>query len=425
MGIKKIKVSNFKSFKELEVNLKQFNVFVGANAAGKSSFIQIFDFIRDIIRSGLSNAISMQGGVEYLRNINIGDQEPLKVEIIFDRPNIQKIEKENNDNLLCREAYESKYQFKIDFNGEDYIVKEDQLTLKFKYHEIEKKNQIAEKTRRQKEMGEVILTLLKEDNNLDIKIDKDTLKTDQIKINKDNILPSFVEEISLSDKELILETPFAFIIERSLKEILGGISIYNINPLLSKKATPITGKAELEEDGENLAIVLKNIIENPEKARKFSNIVKDILPFVKNIDIEKFADKSLLFKLKEEYSQKDYIPASILSDGTISTIALIIALYFEEKKIAIIEEPERNIHPHLISKLVDMFIDASKHKQILITTHNPELIKYIDLQDLFLVHRDTSGFSKITKPVENKEVKIFLENDMGIDDLYIQNLLEV
>ena len=71
MGIKKIKVSNFKSFKELEIDLNQFNVLVGANAAGKSSFIQIFDFIRDIIKSGLSNAISMQGGVEYLRNLNI------------------------------------------------------------------------------------------------------------------------------------------------------------------------------------------------------------------------------------------------------------------------------------------------------------------------------------------------------------------
>lgn len=66
--------------------------------------------------------------------------------------------------------------------------------------------------------------------------------------------------------QLNLETPFAFIIERSLREILGGISIYNINPLLSKKATPITGKAELEEDGENLAIVLKNIIEDKNKA---------------------------------------------------------------------------------------------------------------------------------------------------------------
>ncbi|RAK07500.1 putative ATPase [Halanaerobium saccharolyticum] len=425
MGIKKIKVSNFKSFRELEIELNQFNVFIGANAAGKSSFIQVFDFIRDIIQSGLSNAISMQGGVEYLRNIKIGDQQPLKLEIIFDRPNIQKIEKENENNLLCREAYESKYQFAIEFNGEDYKVIEDQLTLKFKYYEVEKQNKIAEKTSNQKELGEVILTLLKDNNNLDIKINKDTLITDQIEINRENILPSFVEEISISSKELILETPFAFIIERSLREILGGISIYNINPLLSKKATPITGKAELEEDGENLAIVLKNIIENRNKARKFTNIVKDILPFVNNIDIEKFADKSLLFKLKEEYSEKEYIPASILSDGTISTIALVIALYFEDKKIAIIEEPERNIHPHLISKLVDMFVDASANKQILITTHNPELIKYIDLRNLFLVHRDPDGFSKITKPVEKKEVQVFLDNDMGIDDLYIQNLLGV
>ncbi len=379
MGIKKIKVSNFKSFRELEIELNQFNVFIGANAAGKSSFIQVFDFIRDIIQSGLSNAISMQGGVEYLRNIMIGDQQPLKLEIVFDRPNIQKIEKENENTLLCREAYESKYQFAIEFNGEDYKVIKDQLTLKFKYYEVEKQNKIAEKTKNQKELGEVILTLLKNNDNLDIKIDKDTLITDQIEINRENILPSFVEEISISSKELILETPFAFIIERSLREILGGISIYNINPLLSKKATPITGKAELEEDGENLAIVLKNIIEDKNKARKFTNIVKDILPFVNNIDIEKFADKSLLFKLKEEYSEKEYIPASILSDGTISTIALVIALYFENKKIAIIEEPERNIHPHLISKLVDMFVDASANKQILITTHNPELIKYTSI----------------------------------------------
>jgi predicted ATPase len=424
VGIKKIKVSNFKSFKALEIELNQFNVFVGANAAGKSSFIQIFSFIRDIIQSGLSNAISMQGGVEYLRNINIGDQQPLKLEIIFDRPNIQKIEKEIGDKLLCREAYESKYEFVIAFEEENYKVIEDQLTLKFKYHEIEKQNKIAEKIEK-KEMGEVVLTLFKEKNNLGIKINKDTLKTDEIKINKENILPSFVEEITISDKELILETPFAFIIESSLKDILGGISIYNINPLLSKKATPITGKAELEEDGENLAIVLKNIIEDQNQARKFSNIVEDILPFVKNIDIEKFTDKSILFKVKEEYSKQDYIPASILSDGTISTIALIIILYFEEKKIAIIEEPERNIHPHLISKLVDMFIDASQKKQILITTHNPELIKYINLEDLFLVHRDTNGFSKITKPVEKEEVRVFLDNDLGIDDLYIQNLLEV
>lgn len=422
MGIKNIRVSNFKSFKKLEIDLNNFNVIIGANAAGKSSFIQLFNFIRNITQSGLSNAISMQGGVEYLRNINIADKEPFLFEAVFDRADIQRIEEENEQKIILRTAYESKYKFSIAFEEKNYKIIEDQLTLKFKYHEVKKD---SSNNSEQREIGEVVLNLLNKKGDLDIEIEKNNLNTDKIKVNKNSILPSFIDETTLSDKELILETPFAFFIERSLREVLGGIAIYNINPLLSKKATPITGKAELEEDGENLALVLKNIIEDKNKARKLSNIVKDILPFVKNVDIEKFADKSLLFKLKEKYIEKEFIPASILSDGTISIIALIIALYFENKKIAIIEEPERNIHPHLIAKLVEMFNDAAKSKQIIITTHNPELIKYIDLENLFLVHRDNDGFSKIIKPIKKEEVKIFLNNDLGIDDLYIQNLLEV
>ena len=43
MAIKKIKISNFKSFKNLEIELGKFNVLIGANASGKSNFIQIFN----------------------------------------------------------------------------------------------------------------------------------------------------------------------------------------------------------------------------------------------------------------------------------------------------------------------------------------------------------------------------------------------
>lgn len=37
MQIKKIKVSNFKSFDEVEIELGRFNVLIGANASGKSN----------------------------------------------------------------------------------------------------------------------------------------------------------------------------------------------------------------------------------------------------------------------------------------------------------------------------------------------------------------------------------------------------
>jgi predicted ATPase len=423
MGIKRIKVSNFKSFRDLEVNLSNFNVFIGANASGKSSFVQIFDFLRNISKNGLSNAISMQGGIEYLRNINVGSDNPLSFEIKVDSPKIRRIEKETDKTLIYREAYETKYNFTINFsnkNSEEFEIIKDELIIKFKYYRDFNKNKNV------KEIGAVNLILFNNKGKLDVEIEKKNFKNiNNFELKRESIIPPFFNDIDLTKRQLILETPFAFFIEPPLEEILDGISIYNINPTLPKRATPITGKAELEEDGSNLAIVLKNIIENKEKERKFSNLIKDILPFVDKMDVEKFADKSLLFKLKETYILNEYIPASLLSDGTINITALIIALYFEQKKIAIFEEPERNIHPHLISRIVEMFSDASSKKQLIITTHNPEIIKHINLENLFLVHRDKDGFSRITKPVEKEEVKLFLENDMGIDDLYIQNLLEV
>ena len=82
------------------------------------------------------------------------------------------------------------------------------------------------------------------------------------------------------------------------------VAIYDFDPKLSKKATSITGKAELEEDGSNLAIVLKRIMEDESAKRKLVNFLQDLLPFVSGLEVEKFANKSLLFSLSEELREK-------------------------------------------------------------------------------------------------------------------------
>ena len=81
MFIKRIRVKNFKSFKDLDLELGKFNVIIGANASGKSNFLAIFKFLRDIVQHDLENAISLQGGCEYLRNLNIGKSDNLYFEI--------------------------------------------------------------------------------------------------------------------------------------------------------------------------------------------------------------------------------------------------------------------------------------------------------------------------------------------------------
>ncbi len=418
MGIKKIKISNFKSFKDLEVHLNDFNILIGANASGKSNFIHVFEFLRDIANFGLDDAISMQGDIEYLRNINIGDKNIFSVEITSsygeDRGYFGK---EVDDDIIGIEMSEVFYKFSIQFykGKSGYKIIEDKLSVIFGLLKLHKKKQKKEK------VGEGTFSLTRNNGKIESEFN---IPTD-IKIDKKDIFP-FMEifsELELT-KNLLLETPFLRM-PFDVADIFQEVSVYNLDPKLPKKAIPITGKTELEGDGSNLAIVLKKIMKGKEGMKQFSNIIHDVLPFVESIDVQKFADKSLLVHLKEIYSKDKLLPAPFLSDGTLNITALIIALYFGKKPFVIIEEPERNIHPHLISKVVEMMREVSNKKQIIVTTHNPEIIKHAKLEEILFIARDKDGFSQVTRLAENEQVKIFLENEMGMDELYVQNLLEL
>lgn len=423
MTITKIKLSNFKSFKNLDVELGKFNVLIGANASGKSSFIQVLKFLRDMTNIGLDNAISMQGGIEYLRNINIGQSEELLLEVTTNKKFIRHLRARKEINGI--KIYETSYKITIKFRNEGlgFEIVEDKITQKGEFvlleRDINSKDKKNFKVKKLLGKGKITVSSIKGK----IKVNFNGFPC-EMQLKEEDLIPQILkEEVLRDDKEperLLLQNLNFF-----MPPIFNNFSIYDIDPKLPKRATPTTGKAELEEDGSNLAIALKNIIENEDKKRKLSNLVRDVLPFVEDMDVEKLPDKSLQFKLREIYSKNQYLPASLLSDGTIGITALIIALYFDRKPLIIIEEPERNIHPYLISRLINMMKEVSEEKQIIITTHNPEVIKHAGLENIYLVSRNKEGFSTISKPSEKEEIKIFLENEMGIEDLYVQNLLEI
>lgn len=146
MLIKNIKVSNFKSFEEVDIDLKKFNVLIGANASGKSNFINILKFLKDIAENGLDNAISMLGGVDYIKNINIGASKNLSIELHIDARDEHVgfgFEKEEDKRLIGISAYEFRYKFSIEFppykEKREYEIAEERLVAKCNFVEIEKK----------------------------------------------------------------------------------------------------------------------------------------------------------------------------------------------------------------------------------------------------------------------------------------------
>ena len=405
MKIVKIKISNYRNFDDLSVRLNDFNLLVGANASGKSNFVQAFQFLRDIVNHGLEDAISRQGGVEYLRNIKIAESRPLLFQVVMRGDTTWWLLPFDHDNFVT--IHEIDYEFSLKFGkkGYEYAVDRDRMTVTYSSKDVAAKFSVS---------------FFNRDGNLGMESTNPDVKPELF-----DGMPILRESPGAEEKTLLIESPLVGLHVQPALNWLSNIGIYDFDPKLPKRATPISGPSELAIDGSNLAIVLNKILSDEESKRGFLNLSRDLLPFLRGVDVEKVADKSIFFKLKEKYAEKADLPAFLISDGTINMIALIIALYFQEKRLSIIEEPERNIHPHLISKVMTMFREASKKKQIIATTHNPEMVKQADLEHILLVKRDGRGFSKITKPADSEQIRIFLENEMGLDDLLVQNLLEV
>jgi len=427
LAIKSLHVRNFKSFAQLDVSFGNFNVLVGANASGKSNLLQLFRFVKDIAQYDLDNAISLQGGIKYLRNLTLGSSEDTHIELQTD----EKLELRLRGPELYALSTAITHTLALQFNpsGSSWKTTRDSVAAKLNFYKRPTRPRLSADfdSRHDNLVGKGELTVAVRKRRPEITLNME--EGSSVPINVEHLIPPYRRDVQLPRGQILsFGYPFLYYLlsPHPAQDYLRRIGLYDFDPKLPKRAIPITGRSELEEDASNLALVLRTVLQDRGNKKILSNLVTDILPFVNDIDIERFADKSLLFKISEKYfKKKEYLPASLISDGTISVAALIVCLYFEPKRFILIEEPERNVHPALIARLVGMMKDvASLKKQILITTHSPEIVKHAGVDSLLLLSRSPEGFSTVTKPVDSARVKTFLKEEIGVDELYEQELLE-
>ena len=446
MPITKLTIENFKSFDRVEVELRDFNVVVGPNAAGKSNLIEAVAFLKDIAERGLEDAVAIHGGIKVLRNFDADIGQLLRVGVEYD-------EVENadepvfadgiNDRVLRRNkeimgvkkgcvAYD--FSIRPHKRGAGFNVVHDELSQRITLVEL-RPSPVVNATgarrwvssssrgrgadlRETKTLGEGTLTLSRIDTRLQARINLSSALPLHQKINPSDISPVLSHRYwGFPKRSLMLEFPLLRIVNADFWRALENTRIYDFDPKKPKQAVPIAGVKELDGDGGNLAIVLQEILRRAKDRRRFVNLVSDLLPFVDSVGVDTLAYNSLLAKLTERRSSgKRDMSVAWASDGTISVLAMVAALFFEEGELAVFEEPERNMHPHLIGRLVQMMKEASENKQIILTTHNPEMLRHSDLEDILLVQRDDDGNSAITRPADSATLKIFLENELGIED---------
>ncbi|HOT85608.1 MAG TPA: AAA family ATPase [Methanofastidiosum sp.] len=435
MPITFIHLENFKSFEKLSLDLKDINIFIGANASGKSNFLQIFRFIKNIRDEGLENAIFIEGDIENLQNFILGDSKEFKLSFSIDNKKDSFIFSADVDKkkLFYFSVEDLDYELILKFQNNKYILLLDKLVIKFDISfsldlpENQKTLDLNYIEKNIKRLTKARMTLIQQYKKFNSKLEfLDEIETeDKIALEK-LLIPAEWNDKDVTDDSLTLQlniplTPILFLADIILHKQFN-ISVYDFDPRLSKKAIKLTGTTDLNEDGSNLAIVLRNIQKDKKNWDSFNRKLRYVLPFINKIEVQNFIDKSMIFKMREIYSEND-LPAFLVSDGTIHVACLIIALFYQESSLVIIEEPETNIHPALIYKLSELIEKASSKKQIIFTTHNPEFIRNFDIDKIFLVSRNQKGMSEIINSNKSERIKLFLEEEIGLDQLFIDGLL--
>ncbi len=413
MKITHIECSNIKCFKSLSTDLIDFNVIIGMNGSGKSNFILIFKIIRDILSSSLAEAVSNQGGAELLKNFFMQkDEDTIKLkynlQLVSELNTIKKLG--GKDVTLRIKTINSDTEFKVGQTKDVFNVVNDKLEIIFEYFTGNIK------------LGSSALIVKRKDEKYIYDLqnyDSVDYELHEVFRNIDDFVKTTYPKSEIALHKVFLELFQIDLINSSARQI----SVYEFEQDLLSTIKSNATVIDERESKEMFLDLLYSVLADDKKKKTFFNLLNFVLPDIDDVVMDKDANNQHRFLVKERYNKR-YIPASLLSDGTIFLIVIILALYFDNQYLTIFDEPERRIHPHIISKVIEMMKDVSSHKQIILSTHNSEIVKYSGLESIILIKRDDDGYSLLSRPKNSREISVFLDNEIGLDELFVQNMLK-
>ncbi|NGZ82889.1 AAA family ATPase [Duganella aceris] len=114
MQIKHLKLRNWRNFHLVDVDLGARVILIGPNASGKSNFLDVFRFLRDIAGEGLQKAVRVnRGGIGVLRCLSARQYSNIDIEIAIDDESDQwnyrlVINQDNNSRPMVKEEVVSR-----------------------------------------------------------------------------------------------------------------------------------------------------------------------------------------------------------------------------------------------------------------------------------------------------------------------------
>jgi predicted ATPase len=374
--LSKLRVQHYKSLFDTEINLEPLTVFIGPNGSGKSNICESLAVLADFLQ----------------RLVDIG-----------------------NNNLQAKDFFAQSVQSVSQFPQN--------LESKFWHGEL---NNISLGT-------EIDNDSLNNNRNIqDISIvlnyNRHTVELNELKTTIRGINPR-AQEYTTALRQFLIARDYP---NSSLANLLRKVSIYDFAPTsLSNNAnsTPLTNS--MDRTGQGIAYALVDILHtNRERFDELEERLTRLVPNIKRISLPRTQNQTFSLELIDRYSEH-HIPASDISDGTLRILGFLTALYQENTpSIICFEEIENGIHPWLLHKMVELLKIVSTEGitgnpvQVLITTHSPVLLNYVEPHQVRAVELDGEGKTQVHNlPVDSVRFQQALaayDGDLG--ELWFTNV---
>lgn len=357
----RIVIKGFKSIREADIELRDLNVFIGANGAGKSNFVSLFKLLREIIERRLQ-AYTGARGADYFLYGKRKMTNSIRGEFYFGH-----------------DHHENNYQIELIPSIDDSLIFVDE---KAGYRRIDKydspKNYLLGEGHKEAKIFEII-------EEWDVPIVDYVAKT-------------------------IQQWRVYHFHDTSEKSIL-------------KQTGDIDDNRQFREDGSNLAAFLYRLQQmSPDSYQKIVRTVQQVAPFLGDFQLQPLALNPEKIRLEWRDNETDgYFNAHSLSDGTLRFICLATLLLQPNlPPLIIIDEPELGLHPFAITILASLLRKASIESQVIIATQSVTLLNQFEAEDIVVVERQDN--QSVFKRLDSASLEHWLE-DYAIGELWEKNVI--